>query len=202
MSNLFGLVGRLCLLSLSICVFLNGQANGRFADLKAQAFQAFDRGDFSGVAGKLEEVWEADPTDAKVAEYLAMGYLYGEKDPAKAEPLMQKAIDLGGQATFLAIHSHERLGLLQGGDVITQFCSGRLSVRPGKLVYVSETGEHNVTFTKAELRDFTVMSGAPGRIRIKAAGKTYVFRVKSETHKEAALLGRIAEQNLNSKSRT
>jgi hypothetical protein len=32
-----------------------------------------------------------------VAEYLAMGYLYGERDLSKAQPLMEKAIALGGK---------------------------------------------------------------------------------------------------------
>src|SRR5690242_18798973 len=67
------------------------QQNGRFATLRMQAMEAYDRGQFEQVAGKLEEIWEQDHSDPKVAEYLAMGYLYGEHNPEKAQPLMKEA---------------------------------------------------------------------------------------------------------------
>jgi hypothetical protein len=174
---------------------LGTQQTGRFADLKAQAFSAFDTGRYAEVAGKLEEVWEEDQSDPKVAEYLAMGYLYGERDLSKAQPLMEKAIALGGQATFLVVHSHERMGLLHG-DLITEFCSGKMSVSPGKLTFIADRGEHTVTISAAELKDFSVPGGAVGRIHIKSLDKSYTFRVKTQSRGEAVLLGRIAEQNL------
>ena len=175
--------------------FLGAQQNGRFADLKAQAFAAFDKGKYAEVAGKLEEVWEEDQSDAKVAEYLAMGYLYSERSTAKARALMEKAVALGGQATFLVVHSHERMGFIQG-DLITNFCAGKISIFPGKLNFIADSGQHSVTITAAELEDFSILNGAPGRIRIKTAGRNYTFRVKTQTRSEALLLGHIAEQNL------
>ncbi|MFL6414871.1 MAG: hypothetical protein ACJ74Y_04275 [Bryobacteraceae bacterium] len=172
-----------------------GQQNGRFSELKNQGFGLFQRGKYLELAGKMEEIWEQDHSDPKVAEYLAIGYVYGEHNPAKAKPLMEQAIAGGGQATFLVSHSHEHLAALQG-DPMNQFCTGRISVSPGKLVFVSDSGEHSVSLTPAELKDFRVGSGAPGRIHIKSGGKSYVFQVKSQTRDEAVLLRRIAEENL------
>jgi hypothetical protein len=65
------------------------QQNGRFATLKNQAFELFDRGRYDQVSGRLEEVWEQDRSDTKVAEYLAMGYLYGDHSVAKARDVMR-----------------------------------------------------------------------------------------------------------------
>ena len=183
----------LCLAS--SCLPMRAQQNGRFADLKEQAFNLFQKGRYAEVAGKMEEIWEQDQSDPKVAEYLAMGYLYGEHDADKARPLMDQAIAKGGQATFLVAHSHERLSVLQG-DTMNQFCNGRISISPGKLVFVSDSGEHSATITSTDLRDFSVLSGPSGRIRIKAAGKSYVFRVKTQTREEAILLGHVAQENL------
>jgi hypothetical protein len=176
-------------------VHLSAQANGRFATLKAQAFDAFQKAKYAEVAGKLEEVWEQDQTDAKVAEYLAMGYLYGEHNAAKAHPLMQTAISLGGQATFLVHHSHEHGNLLSGGTM-NQFCTGRISITPGKLSFVSDSGEHSATITPADLKDFRLLGNIPGRVSIKAGGKNYTFSVKSETRDEAVLLEQMSEQYL------
>jgi len=180
---------------LAAATSLPSQANGRFATLKAQAFDAFQRGKYAEVAGKLEEVWEQDQSDPKVAEYLAMGYLYGEHDTAKARPVMQKAIELGGQATFLVHHSHEH-GSLLSGSTMNQFCTGRIAITPGKLSFISDSGEHSATIAPADLKDFRVLGSIPGRILIKAGGKNFTFSVRSETRDEAVLLEQIAEQYL------
>ncbi|MBV9304390.1 MAG: hypothetical protein JOY62_05885 [Acidobacteriaceae bacterium] len=176
------------------CALLGAQQNGRFADLKSQGIGLFQGGKYSEAAGKLEAIWEEDQSDAKVAEYLAMAYLYGEHDAAKAQPVMEKAIANGGQASFLVFHSHERLAALHG-DIINQYCAGKISVSPGKLVFISDSGEHSVTIDPAELKEFTVTGGAPGRISIKAAGKSYTFMAKTHSRAEAVLLATITQQN-------
>lgn len=171
------------------------QQNGRFASLKSQAFDYFDRGQYDKVAGKLEEIWEQDHTDLKVGEYLAMGYLYGERDLSRAEPVMKEVVQKGGQATFLVQHSHEKLGILNG-DTINNYCSGKMSIVPGKMSFVANDGAHSVAFSSGDLKTFRVLGGSPGRVEIKAAGKTYTFRVKSETRAEAVFLGEMVQQNL------
>jgi hypothetical protein len=172
-----------------------GQENGRFAGLKAQALEYFQRGQYAQVVGKLEEVWEQDQTDPKVAEYLAMGYLYGESDAKKAEPVMLAAIAHGGQATFLVQHSHERSTILSG-DTMNNYCTGRISVANGKMDFIADSTDHSATFLAPDLKEFRILNGSAGRFQIKSGAKTSVFRVKSQTRDEAALLERLARQNL------
>jgi hypothetical protein len=171
------------------------QQSGRFADLKSRALELFQKGRYAEVAGKMEEIWEQDKSDPKVAEYLAMGYLYGEHDSVRAAPLMRQAIAEGGQATFLSAHSHDRLRGLEG-DTMNEFCMGRISVSPGKLAFIADSGEHSTIIRTSDLKDFSVLGGAPGRIQIRSYGKTYLFRVKSQTRDEAILLAHLAEANL------
>ena len=171
------------------------QQNGRFASLKSQAFEFFDRGQYEQVAGKLEEVWEQDQSDPKVAEYLGIGYLYGEHDLAKAKPVMLAAIERGGQATFLVQHSHEKNSFLTGGT-IDNYCDGKMSVSPGKVAFVAQSGPHSVSFAPGDIREFKALGGAPGRVQIKASGKTWTFRVKTEKNDEAEFLEQVVTQNL------
>jgi hypothetical protein len=174
------------------------QQNGRFATLKNQAFELFDRGRYDQVSGRLEEVWEQDRSDTKVAEYLAMGYLYGDHSVAKARDVMRASLEGGGRATFLVHHSHEKLGALNG-DTINNYCNGRISVVPGKIIFTADSGEHSTSFGSEDLKEFRVLGGSPGRVQIKSGGKTYLFRVKSEMNDEAALFQEMAEQNLKKK---
>jgi hypothetical protein len=184
--------------------FIAAQQNGRFALLKSQAFTLFDRGQYDQVAGKLEEVWEQEQSDPKVAAYLAIGYLYGEHDPVKAKPLMKAAIDLGGQAMFLVQHSHEKTGVVGGivsGNVMNNYCNGRIAISPGTIDFIADSGEHSVSFAGSDVKDLHILGGAPGRFQFKSAGKTYVFRVKSEKREEAALLEEFATENLSKPKR-
>jgi len=174
------------------------QQNGRFATLRMQAMEAFDRGQFDQVAGRLEEIWEQDRTDPRVAEYLAMGYLYGEHNVDKARPVMKEAIARGGQATFLIQHSHGKMAFLQG-DPMNNYCSGKMSISPGTIAFISEQTDHSAKIEAAELKEFKVLGGVPGRIEIKAGNQKWTFRVRSGTMSEANLLEEIAEQNLRKK---
>ena len=185
---------RLTFLLLLTASAVLAQQNGRFATLKSQAFDYFDRGQYDKVAGKLEEIWEQDHSDLKVGEYLAMGYLYGEKDLAKAQPIMKEVLAKGGQATFLVQHSHEKLGLLNG-DTLNNYCSGKMSIVPGKVSFVADDGMHSTTFSGAALKTLRLQGSGPGRLEIKSEGKNYTFRVKSETHAEAAFLLELVQQN-------
>ncbi len=184
---------------LSVALLLIGvaqaQQNGRFATLKSQAFEYFDRGRYEQVAGKLEEIWEQDRSDLKVGEYLAIGYLYGENDLSKAQPIMKEVVEKGGQATFLVQHSHEKLSILNG-DTINNYCSGKMSIAQGKMSFVADDGEHSTTFVPADEKSLRVLGGSPGRIEIKTGGRTFTFRVKSGTRAEAVFLQEMAQQNL------
>jgi hypothetical protein len=122
-------------------------AQGRFEESKRLGLVYVRAGQFDRAAAKLEEVWdEQKPSDPVVAEHLALAYLNGDDRKTRGElydravELMNKAIEGGGQATFLVHHSHERLGFVQGSNW-TRYCRGRLSIRPGRLTYVSEAGD-------------------------------------------------------------
>ena len=78
---------------------------------------------------------------------------------------------------------------------MNQYCTGRISITPGKLSFVADSGEHSLLVTPDELKDFRVLS-LTGRITIKAGKQNYTFRVKSETRDEAVLLEQLAEQHL------
>jgi hypothetical protein len=167
--------------------------NGRYAILKEQAFLSFERGQYDQVAGKLEEIWEQDKSDPKVAEYLAMGYLYGEKSVTKAEPVMLAAFDKGGQATFLMLHSHEKAFT---NGVINNFCTGKMIVHKGKLSFVGDSGGHSFDFTASQAADVKLLGGSsPGRLQFQQGPKTKViFRVKTTTKDEADLFDRVLQQ--------
>jgi hypothetical protein len=179
--------------ALAVSVAL-AQQHGRFAALKSQAFDLFQKAQYLQVAATLEEVWEQDQSDPKVAEYLAMGYLYGEKNLKKASDVMAQALARGGQATFLVHHSHEHAVLLSG-DVINNYCTGRISISHSGIAFIADSTDHSVTFGPGELKDFRVLGGGPGRIQIKGNGRTDTFRVKSQTREEAILLAETAKSN-------
>jgi hypothetical protein len=118
-----------------------GQGDGRFYDAKRQATDYLDSGQYDRAAARFEEVWEKDQSDPYVAEGLAIAYLNGEDRryhtelEAKAQRLVLEAIRLGGTATFLVQHSHEKFnGLKPPND----YCSGKLSIKAGKLVFVAQ----------------------------------------------------------------
>lgn len=140
--------GSLAVAAVACASLATPQSGGRFEETKSLGLTYLHRGEYDKAAGKLEEVWEMQkPPDPLVAESLAIAYLNGDDRKSEAGldqqafTLLEKAIAMGGQATLLVEHSHEKLGFIQGNE-LTKFCSGRLTVRPGKLTFVSEGGEH------------------------------------------------------------
>jgi hypothetical protein len=153
------------------------QNGGRFELTKRQALAYLESSQFDKAAGKLEDIWEQEKTDATIAEDLAIAYLNGEdrqlhdEVAEKAHALAEKAIKLGGRATFLVQHSHQ-LGVLQGKTII-DYCSGKLSISPGKLVFVAQAGKtadaHSFEMTAAE---FTMTpSDSIGAFQIKGVAR-------------------------------
>lgn len=183
------------LLMTIIWVTIAAGQNGRFAVLKSQALSLFGQSRYAEAGGKLEEIWEQDQSDLQVDQYLAMSYLYGEHDARKAAPVLEKVQALGGPEIFLIEHSHEKLSMINGGTM-NQYCTGRFLISPGKMEFIPDSSDHAVLFTPSDLKEFKLSKVGNGRIDIKGAGKAYHFRVKSETHDEAALLQHFAEANL------
>lgn len=174
--------GHLALIAAFAFSLCPAQSGGRFEAAKRLGLTYLSRGQYDKAAGNLEEVWEMQkPSDPLVAEFLAIAYLNGDDRKSqtdveqKASGLMQKAIELGGQATLLVQHSHEKLGFIQGNE-LTKFCSGRLSVRPGRLTFVSEAGENpgkdSFEFTAADLKEAAPNSDTSrGMFHIKGRDK-------------------------------
>lgn len=174
---------------------LCGQENGRLAAQKSRGIDLIEHGKFQEAAGILEGVWEQNQTDYKVAEFLAIAYLDGDREPAKAEPLLEKAIALGGQATFLVQHSHEKLHVLTG-STITEFCSGHLSINSGHLSYVADNPDHSIQVSAAEIRSFkAVHDNSQGLFVLSLTNKkTYTFRPRSWSPKETQLLSAFVKK--------
>jgi hypothetical protein len=127
------------------------QNTGRFASLTEKALEAIEKGQFNLAVNLLEEVWEADQSDPVVAEHLGLAYLYADRNPNKAKELMEAAIKLGGRASFVMQHAHERLTVISMGT--SDYCPGRLSISPDKLTFTAKIPEHSFTIAAGELKE-------------------------------------------------
>jgi hypothetical protein len=190
-------------LSVAFGLSVFGQGDGRFYDAKRQAADYLDSGQYDRAAARFEEVWEKDQSDPSVAEGLAIAYLNGEDRryhtelEAKAQRLIQEAIRLGGTATFLVQHSHEKFnGLKPPND----YCSGKLSIKAGKLVFVAQARKG------VEAHSFD----ATGGLRVAAVGENGAFQIKTDMgnfimfprtriKRDTDLIVSLAQQNLVSK---
>ena len=79
---------------------------------------------------------------------------------------------------------------------MNNYCTGRISISAGKMDFIADSNDHSASFLAPDMKDFRLLNGAAGRFQIRAAGKMAVFRVRSQTRDEAALLERLARQNL------
>ncbi len=188
-------------------------AQGRFEESKRLGLLYVRNNQFDRAAGKLEEVWDGQkPPDPIVAEHLALAYLNGDDRKVRPElydravGLMTKAIEAGGQATFLVHHSHERLGFVQGSNW-TKYCRGRLSIRPGRLTYVSEAGdrpgEDSFEAEPSALREIKEPRGDRGilQITLTQSGKErgYNFAPRSLFAADSDALVRLLKAHLAAK---
>ena len=156
----------------------DAQNMGRFDAQVRSGLDYLRMGKYDRAAAELEPVWEAGGNSPLVAENLAISYLNGEERryqperETKAFEMMTAAITKGGKATFLVAHSHERMTFLQGNRM-TKFCAGRLSISPGRLVYVSESGdrpgEHSFDVKAEEIKEIEQsFDKGKGMFRFKA----------------------------------
>lgn len=190
-------------------------AQGRFEESKRLGFLYVRNAQFDRAAGKLEEVWEEQkPPDPAVAEHLALAYLNGEDRKTRRElfdravDLMNKSIAGGGQATFLVHHSHERAGVIQGSNW-TKYCRGRLSIRPGRVTFVSEAGDRpgeDSFETEAsgirEIKENTRSDRGIFQITLSTAGnkeRGYNFAPRSLFAADSEVLVRLLRTHLSAK---
>jgi tetratricopeptide (TPR) repeat protein len=182
------------LLAVAFSVF--AQNTGRFSELTAKGIAYIDQGRFNDALNALEEVWERDQSDPKVAENLAMAYLYTDHDLAKATALAERAIQGGGKASFLVQHPHEKIGFVSGD--IVDFCTGRLSVSRERLVFTSRDERHSFVIEKGQLREMKanhVYGSSRGMYHIRTVDKkNYNFRPRSWSEEEQQLMLQLVNE--------
>jgi hypothetical protein len=188
-------------LSVALGLPAHGQGDGRFYDVKRQATDYLDSGQYDRAAARFEEVWEKDQSDPSVAEGLAIAYLNGEDRryhtelEAKAQRLVQEAIRLGGTATFLVQHSHEKFNALKPPN---DYCSGKLSIKAGRLVFVAQARKgveaHSFDATGEGLR--VAALGENGAFQIKTDMGNFIMFPRTRIKKDTDLIVSLAQQNL------
>jgi|GEM_PF-3546915 len=186
---------------------LSAQTGGRFEEAKRLGVSYLESGQYDKAAGKFEEVWEENQSDVFVAENLALAYLNGESRKrdsgitTKALELMKKAVEMGGRAPVLVLHSQERLSVLQGRE-FTNYCSGTLGFRPGKVQFVvakchSSAKPQPFDLTAGDIQEFDYDGGGKrGGFRIKTREKTYHFAPRTFLREDADLIMELARQYL------
>jgi hypothetical protein len=187
--------------------FSLAQNIGRFEEGKHLGLQYIAGAKFDRAAAKFEEIWDQDQTDPLVAEYLAIAYLNGDdrKDhpelQRKAFELMQKSIELGGKASLLVRHSHEKLGWLQG-KTLNDYCAGKLSVTPARLsftaeVHASSKEDHSFDLTRSDLKITGPASGDDrGLFQVKTKARDYSLVPASWNRTDAELFIALVQKNL------
>src|SRR5258708_30941640 len=93
---------RILTLSIVLPTIAFAQGGGRFEESKRLALAYLESNQYDRAAGKLEEIWEQNQSDADVAEWLAIAYLNGQEREsqsgveAKSLALMGQSLRLGG----------------------------------------------------------------------------------------------------------
>lgn len=141
----------LSLQALALITEFQGPSEGRQAALVRRGLELMEQDRYAEAANVLEEAWEADPSDASLAENLAICLLYGRKDRAGAFRLMRGALAGGGKAGLIVEHIHENAVLSAG--VVSDTCRGRLYVQKGRMNFVSAQPEHSFAVSAGEVKE-------------------------------------------------
>lgn len=194
-------------LGLFVAALAFAQSGGRLEDTKKSALAYLDSNQYDRAAAKFEEVWSQDQSDPSVAENLAIAYMNGQDRELrpelvdKAQEMMEAALKQGGAASFLVQHSHEKLGWLKG-KVITDYCSGRLSISNGKLVYVAQARmgikAHSFDITTNDIK-VVIGPDSLGSFTIKTQDKkdnNYVMIPKSRVPADGGVIVTLLNRNL------
>jgi hypothetical protein len=158
---------------------------------------------FDKAAGRLEEVWEQDKSDAVVGEFLAVAYLNSEdrrsllQSQEQAFAIIHKLVAAGSRVTFLVQHSHEKLGWLEGRE-LNQYCRGRLSIGNHHLVFVSDKGEkaskHSFDVEASEIRSIILNADdRRGTFRLKLSNGNYFMATRNRNRDEARVITDIVQ---------
>jgi hypothetical protein len=189
-------------------LILEAQNSGRFEEAKRMGLAYINSGQFDKAAGRLEEVWEQDQSDASVGENLALAYLNTENRHSlpgmqkQAFAIIENLVAMNRPVSFMVQHSHEKLSWLQGREW-HQYCSGRLTITGNLLSYMADKGKdasahafeeplHGLPKNAIELND----SGT-GVFHLKTPKGGYVMSVRNRNGEEATFLVALVKQRLN-----
>ena len=195
------------ILALVTAPMVSAQSGGRFEEAKRQGLLYVKNFSFDKAAGKLEEVWEQDKSDPAVAENLALAYLNGaDRDShpeieGKAVALMERSLAMGGRATFLVVHSHEKLGFIQGRRS-SSFCTGFLTVAKGRLSFTSQSkekpSEHTFDLSPSGMVELRVHTdNKEGAFYVKTREKTFNFLPRNWSPRDAQTISNITNKYLS-----
>lgn len=174
-----------------LCCLLSAQPP-TIAVLMERGAKALNAGRYRDAINLFEEAWELSPEDPLVCENFALALMYGERDFSRSSRLMKTALERGGQATFLVQHLHEKgVGTLT--QTATNYCPGRLSVRRGRIAFVSATEPgHSFTLAGSEIREVRpnrVVGAAEAGFHIRAEKKEALnFSPRTGSESERALI--------------
>ena len=199
---------RFCLL-ISACFALLAAQTARFEEAKRVGLGYIRAEQYDKAAGRLEEVWEQDKSDPMVGEYLALAYLNSEDhanhsaNQAQGFEIIRKLASQESRVTFTVIHSHETMSWLQGRQW-NQYCRGRLSISPSRLVFISEkgekAGEHSFDIDGHQSKTVYVNPKEQrGIFQIKTGESSYLMATRTASFEEAALIVDLIRQKVMSK---
>jgi len=187
---------------LVVAAVLQGQNTGRFANQSRIGLELVEKGKFREAINVLDEIWEQDQSDPAIAENLGLCYLYAEADATSAAKYMAQAIALGGRASFLMQHAHEKLGKLSGGE-ISDYCTGRLSIYRDHLVFTASVAAHSFVVRAGELLEIKtnrVFGRSTAAYHIRTLDKkTYNLRPKTWLDVETSLFLKMVDEYISTK---
>ena len=171
------------------------QSSGRFEESKRTGMALFEGEHYEKASGKLEEVWEQDKSDPTVGEYLAMAYLNTEDRQSlttvekQAFEIIEKLQTSGQRVSFLILHSHEKLGWLQGRE-LNNYCRGKVSIKAGHLIYIADKGDkqhrHTFDLTGSGITKIWVNEDDKrGTFQMKTGSENYYFVTRNRNRNEA-----------------
>jgi hypothetical protein len=189
-----------------LSTMLSAQNSGRFEEAKRMGVAYLQSEQFDKAAGRLEEVWEQDQSDASVGESLALAYLNTidrQSLPllqARAFDIIEKLVASGSRVTFLVLHSHEKLGWLQGRE-LNRYCRGRFSVEKNRLTFVSESGErnsqHSFDLAAREVNSIALnKDDKRGTFQLKVKNGSYFMATRNRNSDEARVIVDLVHREL------
>jgi hypothetical protein len=177
------------------------QNTGRFAALTSKGLDAIEKGRFNDAINALEEIWEQDQSDPVIAENLGIAYLYADHDVKKAQAYMEASIARGGRASFLMQHAHEKMTALNAE--MSDYCTGRLSISPGRLTFTASIASHSFTLVPsdfAEIKSNRWFGKSENVYHIRTADKrTFNLRPRSWNEGETKLVVFFTDKYLKEK---